>query len=430
LTNACLKRIETIDPRLNSFITVTPGSALKQAAELDEETTRGRNRGPLHGIPIALKDLLDTAGVRTTGASAHFKDRVPDDDAEVVRRLKNAGAVLLGKLNMDEFAYSFTSETSYFGPIHNPWDLKRTPGGSSGGCGAAVAAGLCYGAVGSDTGGSIRMPAAVCGIVGLKPSLGLVSTRGALSLAWSLDHLGPMCRTVADTAAMLQEMAGYDPQDPASKEFGTENYARQTRKLTTGLRVGVAEQFFFDAAESEIIAAVLAAMEVIGKISKSRRDVVLPDGSLPVIYAEAFMYHEERMEKKPELFHPQTRRNIELGRNVTIGQYARALRQLQTIRHQARILFHEVDVIITPTTPAPPFLLNPGSEPDLILLRNAIPFNIYNLPTISVPCGFTHEGLPIGMQISAAPGDEGTVFALAAAYERETDWHTRRPPLA
>jgi aspartyl-tRNA(Asn)/glutamyl-tRNA(Gln) amidotransferase subunit A len=228
---------------------------------------------------------------------------------------------------------------------------------------------------------------------------------------------------------MLQEMAGYDPQDPASKESGTENYARQTRKLTTGLRVGVAETFFFDGAESEIIAAVLSALEVIGKISKSRRDVVLPDANLPVIYAEAFMYHEERMEKAPELFHPQTRRTIELGRNVTIGQYARALRQLQTIRHQARILFHEVDVIITPTTPVPPFLLKPGSEPDLILLRNAIPFNIYNLPTISVPCGFTHEGLPIGMQISAAPGEEGNVLALAAAYERETDWHTRRPPL-
>lgn len=430
LTNACLKRIETIDPRLNSFITVTPGSALKQAAELDAETARGRNRGALHGIPIALKDLIDTAGVRTTGASAHFKDRVPDDDAEVVRRLKNAGAVLLGKLNMDEFAYSFTSETSYFGPIHNPWDLKRTPGGSSGGCGAAVAAGLCYGAVGSDTGGSIRMPAAVCGIVGLKPSLGLVSTRGALSLAWSLDHLGPMCRTVADTAAMLQEMAGYDALDPASREYTVENYVRRTSRLTTGLRVGVADEFFFDAADSGIVAAVEAALQVLDKLTKSRQKVILPDARLPVIYAEAYAYHEERMKNSLELFHPQTRATIGLGRNVTMTDYARAVHQLRNVRHQARELFREVDVIITPTTPVPPFLLKPGSEPDLILLRNAIPFNIYNLPTISVPCGFTHEGLPIGMQISAAPGEEGTVIALAAAFERETDWGNRKPPIA
>jgi aspartyl-tRNA(Asn)/glutamyl-tRNA(Gln) amidotransferase subunit A len=184
LTKACLRRIESIDPRLNSFITVMEGPALQQAHDLDEETARGRNRGSLHGIPIALKDLIDTAGVRTTGASAHFKNRVPDEDAEVVRRLKQAGAIILGKLNMDEFAYSFTSETSYFGAIHNPWDLKRTPGGSSGGCGAAVAAGLCYGAVGSDTGGSIRMPAAVCGIVGLKPSLGNLSVQRSSAGLW------------------------------------------------------------------------------------------------------------------------------------------------------------------------------------------------------------------------------------------------------
>jgi aspartyl-tRNA(Asn)/glutamyl-tRNA(Gln) amidotransferase subunit A len=238
-----------------------------------------------------------------------------------------------------------------------------------------------------------------------------------------------MCRTVADIAAMLQAMAGYDALDPASREYTVENYVRHTSRLTTNLRVGAADEFFFDAADTEIVAADESAVQVLEKLTKSRQKVVLPDAGLPIIYAEAYAYHEERMKNSPELFHPQTRTTIDLGRKVTMTDYARAIRQLQDIRHQARELFREVDVIITPTTPVPPFLLKPGSEPDLILLRNAIPFNIYNLPTISVPCGFTHEGLPIGMQISAAPGEEGTVIALAAAFERETDWGNRRPPL-
>src|SRR5436190_6797752 len=218
VTRAYLTRIERLNPRLNAFITVTSDQALSRARELDAELASGRWRGPLHGVPIALKDIIDTAGVRTTAASALFKDRVPEEDADVVRRLQAAGAVLIGKLNLHEFAYGGTSIASHFGAVHNPWKPEFIAGGSSGRSGAAIAAGLCFGALGTDTGGSIRLPAAHCGIVGLKATYGRVSTRGVLPLAWSLDHVGPMSRTVADAAAVLQIIARYDPQEPTSVE--------------------------------------------------------------------------------------------------------------------------------------------------------------------------------------------------------------------
>src|SRR5579864_6815389 len=246
VTRATLERIDRLNPVVNAYITLTADLAMKSAQEAESEIQRNRWRGPLHGTPIALKDLFDTAGVRTTAASALFKDRIPDQDAEVVRRLKAAGAVLLGKTNMHEFAYGGTSLVTYFGGVHNPWQLEHIAGGSSGGSAAAVAARLCFGALGSDTAGSIRQPASYCGIAGLKPTYGLVSTRGAIPLSWSLDHVGPMARTVEDTATLLQAIAGYDAEDVSSVQASVPNYDTALRARPSSLRIGVARDFFFE----------------------------------------------------------------------------------------------------------------------------------------------------------------------------------------
>ncbi|PYR82504.1 MAG: Asp-tRNA(Asn)/Glu-tRNA(Gln) amidotransferase GatCAB subunit A, partial [Acidobacteria bacterium] len=263
VTSVMLERIEKLNPILNAYVTVTADLAMKSAQEAEREIQRGKWRGPLHGVPIALKDLFDTAGIKTTAGSALFKDRVPDRDAEVVTRLKAAGIVLLGKLNMHEFAYGGSSTVSLFGAVHNPWESGRVAGGSSGGSAAAVAAGLCFGALGSDTGGSIRQPAAYCGIVGLKPTYGLVSTRGVIPLAWSLDHAGPMTRTVTDAAIMLQALAGYDQEEITSQQFVVPNYTTALRGKTPQVRLGISREFFFESLDSEIETAVNEALGVL-----------------------------------------------------------------------------------------------------------------------------------------------------------------------
>ncbi len=407
LTKACLDRIAKHNPWLNAFITVTAEPALAEARRLESE----RPRGPVHGIPIALKDLIDTAGIRTTAASRIYADRVPGQDAEVVRRLRGAGAVILGKLNLDEFAYNFTSETSHFGAAHNPWNPKMTPGGSSGGSAVAVAARMCFGALGSDTGGSIRLPASFCGIAGLKPTYGLVPTTGVLPLAWSMDHLGPMCRTVADTALLLSAMAG--------SRFGI---GRRPPKL----RIGVARKFFFDGLHPEVAAAMDAAVDVMRGLRMEVRDVELPDiPPLPIIRAEALAWHEPLMKKHLSAYHPHTLHEIREGEKVTVGEYARALRELERLRQAVRGTFEQVDAVVTPTSPLPCFPL--GTKPDLVYLRNTIPFNVFGLPTLSIPCGFTDSRMPIGLQVSAAPGAESKLLTVAHAYEQATEWHRRNP---
>jgi aspartyl-tRNA(Asn)/glutamyl-tRNA(Gln) amidotransferase subunit A len=429
LTESCLSKIERIDPKLNAFITVTAEPARAQARQLESEQRRGKLRGPLHGIPLALKDLIDVAGVRTTAASALHADRIPSADAEVVRRLKQQGAILLGKLNMDEFAYNFTSETSYFGPIHNPWDLARTPGGSSGGSAAAVAARLCFGALGSDTGGSIRQPAAFCNIAGLKPTFGLVSTTGVFPLAWSLDHVGPMCRTVTDTAMLLQAIAGYDSRDTNSLDVPVPDYVAGLNRDTSALRLGVPRAVFYEGLDPEIAAAVDDALRLLGTMTASTQDVELP-AFLPlprVLGCEAYAYHEPHILDSPESYHPMTRQSILGAARRTMPEYARGRRKLDRLRRDVGGVFSDVDLLITPTVPAPPILLEEGRVPDLILLRNAIPMNLFDLPTISIPCGFTSAGLPIGLQISGPRLSERTVFALALAYEQATVWHKRFP---
>jgi aspartyl-tRNA(Asn)/glutamyl-tRNA(Gln) amidotransferase subunit A len=442
LAQACLARIERLNPTLNAFITVTAESALASAHEAEAEIRRGRWRGPLHGIPIALKDVFDTAGVRTTAASALYKDRIPAADAEVVRRLKAAGAVILGKTNMHEFAYGGTSAVSYFGAVHNPWNMHHIAGGSSGGSAAAVAAGLCFGALGSDTAASIRQPAAFCGIVGLKPTYGLVTTRGLIPLSWTFDHVGPLTRNVTDAAIMLRTIAGDDPLDVASRPMKIRDYVASLRSKVAPLRVGVAREFFFDDLDPEIEAATSDALRVLQKLTDDLHEVTLPASGAEelraaVRAAEAYTYHADFIQRSPEAYQPETLQRLRSGMKVTARAYIEGRRDVDFARRTAARVFDKVDVIVTPTTAVRPALLTDAAKDvttsmaiSLRTIHNTSPFNVYGWPTISVPCGFTRSGLPIGLQISGAPADEDVVLRVAHAYEQLTDWHTRRPPTA
>jgi aspartyl-tRNA(Asn)/glutamyl-tRNA(Gln) amidotransferase subunit A len=439
LTQACLARIEQLNPSLNAFITVTAEQALQQAREAEAQIQRGQWRGPLHGMPLALKDLIDTAGIRTTAASAVFRDRIPTQDAEVVRRLKAAGAVLLGKLNLHEFAYGGTSVPSYFGPVRNPWNTSRIAGGSSGGSAAAVAAGLCFGALGSDTAASVRQPAAYCGVVGLKPTYGRVSTRGVIPLSWSLDHIGPLCRSAADAAWMLEAIAGYDPLEPTSVDRPAERYGSALHGRTAALRIGIVRRPYFDALDPDIEGAVNQAIQVLGRLTASTRDVDLPYTNvlLTIASAEAYAYHKPYFTAAPQLYQPMTRQRLEQAAGISAAEYTNALRELQRLRRQADSAFANVDLLVTPTTAIAPLSIEAGyADPPLpadgtpVEFRNNHMFDVLGLPAISLPCGFSRDGMPVGLQIAGPAFAESRVLALSQAYQQVTDWHRRAPPLA
>jgi aspartyl-tRNA(Asn)/glutamyl-tRNA(Gln) amidotransferase subunit A len=436
LTKQCLTRIESLNPTLNCFITVTAESALAEARAAENEVMKGKWRGPLHGVPIALKDLFDTAGVKTTAGSGVFMHRIPDQDAEVVGRLKQAGAVLLGKTNMQEFAFGGSSLVSYFGAVHNPWEFNYIAGGSSGGSAGAVAAGLCYGALGSDTAGSVRIPASHCGIVGLKPTYGLVSIRGVIPLSWSLDHVGPMARTVGDATILLQAIAGYDAQDITSEEMTIPDYSQAIRASVSSLRIGTPREFFFADLDPEIEAAMREALSVLGKLTAGIQDVALPASTMETLRgavrgAEAYAYHQEFVAKTPELYQQVTLKRIRAGASVTTPAYIQARLELARARRAAGKSFESVDVLVTSTLPIPPpAMSDPHADDILPMVRNTSPFNVNGLPAISIPCGFTKKGLPVGLQIIGPHGRESVVFQLAHAYEQATDWHKRRPPAA
>lgn len=441
LTQACLKRIDQYNSALDAFITITRQQALATARDMEAEQRRGMWRGPLHGIPIALKDNIDTAGIRTTAASGVFKDRVPTEDAEVVLRLKRAGAILLGKLNLHEFALGGTSAVTYFGPVHNPWALDHVAGGSSGGSAAAIAADLCLGTLGTDTGGSIRIPASCCGVVGFKPTYGRVSNRGVIPMAWTLDHVGPICKTVEDAALMLNVIAGYDELDPASENTPTADYSRAVRMQTSKLRLGVPRTPFFDSLDPEVAKAMDAALDVLRRLTAGVRDVPIPAaGNVADVWnPEIYAYHTPWITKSPELYQEATRGLIQRAGQASSAVYAQARHQVEVVRREIKKVFATVDLLITPTQRSPAPLIVPG--PPVANagrgaaaaggggLNNTAAFDIYGLPTISVPCGFTASGLPIGLQISGAHFAESTVLALAHAYEQATEWHTKRPKL-
>lgn len=433
LTEDCLKKIAELNPHLNAFITVTTDEALAQSRQAEEEIHRGRLRGPLHGIPIGLKDIIDTAGTRTTAASCLFKDRIPTENAEVVRRLKDAGAIFLGKQNLHEFAYGGSSMISCFGEVHNPWNVAQIAGGSSGGSAASVAAGLGLAAIGTDTAGSVREPAAQCGVVGLKPTYGRVSARGVVPLSVSLDHVGPLTRTVEDAALLLQAIAGFDPGDPASVDVPVGNYSQSSERGR--FRVAIPRKFFCEDLDPEVGAAFEEAVSVLRTITTeiSEIDLAVPtDRTLQL--AESYAVHAEHIARTPELFQPETLRRIRAGEGISREVAEGKRRELKTLREEIGSIFEKTDLLVTPTVPIPaPQIAELKEYPDqlrpreLVLLRNTRPFNVWGLPAISVPCGFTRAGLPIGLQIAGPHWGEAKVLQLAYAYEQATAWHTREP---
>jgi aspartyl-tRNA(Asn)/glutamyl-tRNA(Gln) amidotransferase subunit A len=438
LTQYCLSRIEKLNPLLNAFITVNDESALRVAREAEAEIQKGNWRGPLHGIPIGLKDLIDTAGLRTTAASALHKDRIPTEDAEVVTRLKAAGAILIGKQNLHEFAYGGSSIISCFGPVRNPWNPDHIAGGSSGGSAAAVGAKMCCAAIGTDTGGSIREPASLCGVVGLKPTFGRVSARGVIPLSPSLDHVGPIARTVADAAVVLRAIAGYDSRDPNSANMPVPNYTTALEEPPARFRVGTPHKSFYENLDQETASAVQQALDVLKNNGAEVRDIDLQipaDWSL--LSAEAYACHAEFIRRSPELYQPETLRRLRAGESISAAEVDARRRELKNYRSEIDGVFKQIDVLVTPTTPHPAPRLTGLTEnsdqlrpTELTLLSNTRPFNMWGLPTISVPCGFTHSGLPIGLQIAGAHWAEGLVLQVAHAYEQATQWLEKEPRIA
>jgi aspartyl-tRNA(Asn)/glutamyl-tRNA(Gln) amidotransferase subunit A len=354
----------------------------------------------------------------------------------VVRKLKSAGAIFLGKTNLHEFAYGGSSSVSYFGAVHNPWALDRVPGGSSGGSAAATAAGLCLAALGTDTGGSIRNPASFCGIVGLKPTYGRVSNRGVVPLAWTFDTVGPLARTVEDSALILGAIAGYDELDPTTVDAPVPDYSRGFRLQAARLRVGVPRTPFFDGLDPEVAKAVAAAIDVLRKLTATVQDAALPPASAPLeeIYttvrsAEAYTYHAQWIAATPEKYQAATRqRLLRSAADLKASTYVQARREVDLLRRAAQKVFTGVDLLVMPTLPAPAIPISQGADPTAVSIRNTSMVNVLGLPAISVPCGFTSSGLPIGLQMVGAPFAESTVLALAHAYEQATEWHRRRPP--
>jgi Asp-tRNA(Asn)/Glu-tRNA(Gln) amidotransferase A subunit family amidase len=432
LTRQCLNRIEKLNPALNAFILVTAKLAMEQAQRAEDEIASGKWRGPLHGIPVGLKDLIDTAGIPTTAASELYEHRIPIQNAEVVDRLEAAGAVLIGKQNLHEFAYGGSSMISCFGEVHNAWDVEHIAGGSSGGSASAIAAGLGYAAIGTDTAGSIREPSSLCGVVGLKPTFDLVSVRGVIPLSKSLDHVGPITRTVADAALVLQSIG----ERPLTKALPQDlEQAWRGRKLKLG--VGVPRPYFYDDLDEDVGGSVEESLNVFRQLGCEQKEIrleVSTDRTLQA--AEAYAFHRESVTKTPELYQAETVRRILSGTNITHEQFEKARAELEKNRGEITSVFDEVDLIVTPTTPIPappieelkrhPEQLRPH---ELVLLRNTRPFNVWGIPAISVPCGFTKAGLPIGLQIAGPWGRDDLVLQAAYAYEQATEWHERRPPL-
>lgn len=437
LAQVCLERIESIDGKLHSFITVTADLALEQARKAEQEIQVGVDKRPLHGIPIALKDLYATKGIRTTCHSAVLQTWTPDHDATTVTKLREAGTVLLGKLGMHEFAFGGPSVDAPFPAVRNPWDTAYVPGGSSSGSGAALAAGLCLGSLGSDTGGSIRTPSSHCGVVGIKPTYGRVSRYGVVPLSWSLDHAGPMARTVADCATLLQAVAGYDPKDPASANVRVPDFGAELGNGIKALRVGVPRTNWFNenkGTDPETEAAFDSALKTLESLGAI---LVAIDGqpfslarkaNQTILIAEGYAYHEKRLQKAPEKFGSSVRRRMLEGAFLSAADYITALRARTVLNMQICANFSRVDLFATPTAPCPPEAFD-TLDPNEQNLRPSFtnPFNLTGLPAISLPCGFTKNNLPIGLQIVAQPFEESTVFRVAYAYEQETEWHKRRP---
>ncbi len=443
VVEAHLERIEATEPTLNSFITVMADQARAAARQCELAMSAGTYRGPLHGVPLGLKDLYYVRGVRNTSGSRIFDDFVPDYDCTVANRFRRAGAVLIGKLNLHQFAFGPTGENPDYGNMHNPWNVDLIPGGSSGGSGSAAAAGQCTITMGSDTGGSIRIPSALCGLAGLKPTYGRISRYGISVLAWSLDHAGPMCRTVEDCALVMNALAGYDPMDPASVNVPVPDFTEGLTGNVKGLRIGVPKEYFEVPVDTQVEQAVRKAIEQLGEMGAEVREVSMPmfhqtaPISTTILYSEATAYHRNLVLSKGAQYAAPVRVRIESGFFISGEQYLRAQRARALFTRKCRELFDEVDVLAGPMEPmtahpigATQVQINDvtvGSVPALTQYTRA--FNLNGFPAITVPCGFSDDELPIGLQLAGKPFDESTVLRAAHAYEKATDWHKRRPPV-
>jgi aspartyl-tRNA(Asn)/glutamyl-tRNA(Gln) amidotransferase subunit A len=431
---AHLARIERLDKTLSCYITVTAERALGDARAAEAAIMRGA-AGPLAGIPVAYKDLYATRGIRTTAGSALLADWVPDHDSTCVSRLQQAGMVMLGKLITHEFAFGIQFPGHRFPPARNPWNPDHIPGGSSSGSGAALAAGLTVGALGSDTGGSIRGPAAFCAIVGLKPTYGRVSRAGVVTLSWTLDHTGPMTRTVEDAALMLQALAGYDAADPASSHEPVPDYAATLGRGVRGLRVGVPRDYFFQDIKPEVAAAFETALGTMRRLGAEVRDVRIPSiwdapAFMVIMLTEAFAYHARDLRERPHLYGEVLREKLMAGGLFTGEEYVQAQRLRARLRADMHHALTEVDVLATPTTPGTAPAFSAVLDPNFPFARsNMAPFNMSGLPALALPCGFAPNGLPISLQLAGRPFDEVTVLRAGHAYEQATEWHRRRPPV-
>lgn len=438
VTQAMLERIERLNPEVHAFITVTSDLALQQAKEAEVELAKGMDLGALPGVPIALKDLYATKDIRTTAQSKVLLDWVPEADATATRRLREAGSVLLGKLTMHEFAFGMPGFDTPFEPARNPWDLSRVTGGSSSGSGAALAAGLCYGALGSDTGGSIRNPAATCGIAGIKPTYGRVSRTGVVPLSWSLDHVGPMARCVADCALMLQAIAGYDARDPASADVPVPDFTAELHAGIRGLRIGVPRGWFDegDGTDAEVLAAFEAALGVFESLGArpvpldAKPFIAARAANTIIMIAEAYAYHEQTLKIRPLHLSRGVRNRAREGAFISSADYIDAQRARSVIAAQLKAILSEVDVIASPAVPQPAETFEEQDPEKRYRLPSYTPvYNLTGLPAMSVPCGLTSAGLPIGLQLAGRAFDEATVLRVAQAYENATDWHTRHARL-
>jgi aspartyl-tRNA(Asn)/glutamyl-tRNA(Gln) amidotransferase subunit A len=435
LTASVLARIDAVEDKITAFATLTPDLATRAAARAEAEIAAGNYRGPLHGIPVGIKDLYETAGVATTSSSKVRADYIPAQDSAVVEKLFAAGSVMVGKTHTHEFAFGAVTPTT-----RNPWDLDRMPGGSSGGSGAAVAAGECFLGMGSDTGGSIRIPASVCGTVGLKPTYGRVSRRGVASLSWSLDHVGPLTRTVADAALVMNAIAGYDRSDPASVDVPVPDFTE--RQNVAGLTIGVPTNYYTERVDPQVAAAVSAAIAVLVEQGARTREIEtpLPQYVLPTEWAimlpEASAYHQEMLRDKADLYTEDVRLFLEVGELVLATDYIKALRARTLIQQRWRDMFADIDVLIAPTLTTPAL---PVDDPQVTwpdgstesatdsYVRFSAPANVTGLPALSVPCGFNDAGLPIGMQIIGKPFAEPVLLAVGQTYESATHWAKLAP---
>lgn len=439
VVESVLARIEAIEPRLSAFATLTAEQALDAARTAEKEIAAGQYRGPLHGLTVGVKDLVETAGITTTSSSQSRHDYVPEHDAAIVQRLNAAGAIMVGKTHTHEFAFGVITPTT-----RNPWNTEHIPGGSSGGSGAALAAGMCHLAVGTDTGGSIRIPASANGVFGIKATYGRVSRAGIASLSWALDHVGPMARTVADAALMLQAVAGYDRTDPATVDVPVDDYSAALGRGVRGMRIGVPTNYFFDNIDPQVESAVRAAIDRLADLGAHvlEVEVPLPEAYMPAEYAiflaEASAYHQQRLRHRGDMITEDVRLLLETGELLYATDYIKALRARTLLQEGWRDLYarHDLQLVAAPTLPYPAAKVGQtmfeSNDPEPVInayVRTSAPGNLTGLPASSVPCGFSADGLPIGLQLIGRPFAESTVLAASAAFEAAYERSGEMPAL-